>query len=525
MYGGYLGDQEDPVKMRHRNVKLLVLAAVVIAVAAPTLLFSYGRAEKSTGAVLAQTPSASPADTQALADATKNLATIQLSFREVVKKVLPVVVEVNVTEQSQSGQATNPFDFFFNQNPGGGGRQLQPRVQQGLGSGIIVQNSGDTYYVLTNNHVVDGATTITVKLQDGTTTKARVVGTDNRKDLAVISFTSKNALSVADLGDSGELQVGDLVLAVGNPFGFENTVTMGIVSALGRSGQGSVASNTDYIQTDASINQGNSGGALVNIKGEVIGINTWIAAPTGGSIGLGFAIPINNAKKAISDFITKGKVEYGWLGVSVQDPTPDTIPGVARDLKVDNVKGSLVVNVYKNSPADKAGMLPGDYVTRVNGQDVQNTSKLIQVVGDLLAGKSYDFELIRAGERQKVSVKLATRPADDSDALSVKTLWPGVIVIHVNDQVRQQAAASGDNSIPQGVDGIMVASLISDSQQGDQSPSAIAGLRIMDVITQINGVPIRSAMDFYKALNDKTKGSLIIKVTRQGTDVTVTLPR
>jgi Do/DeqQ family serine protease len=502
----------------HRNVKRLILPVLALALVAPSLLFGYGRAEKTGGA---SAGASSPADTQAMAEATKNLATIQYSFREVVKNILPVVVEVDVQEQSQGATSTNPFDFF-NQAPGNG-RGVQPRIQEGLGSGIIVKKSGDTYFVLTNNHVVDGATTITVKLSDGTSVKARAVGTDPRKDLAVISFTSKDDLPLASLGDSGELQVGDLVLAVGSPFGFENTVTMGIVSALGRSGPSTSTQNTDYIQTDAYINQGNSGGALVNIKGEVIGINTWIAAPTGGSIGLGFAIPVNSAKKAIDDFITKGKVEYGWLGVTVSDPTSDTMPGVARDLKVDTLKGSLVANVYRGSPADKAGLLPGDYVTRVNGQDVKDTTRLIQAVGDLLAGKGYDFELVRNGEKMKLSVKLGVRPADGSDSLSTRTLWPGITVVHINDAVRQQAAQGGDDSIPKGVDGIMVALL--NGQQQDPTPAAIAGLKVLDVISQINGKDIHTAMDFYRGLNDRTKSSLTIKVNRQGTDVTITLPR
>jgi len=175
----------------------------------------------------------------------------------------------------------------------------------------------------------------------------------------VVSFDSREPIPLADLGDSNELQVGDIVLAVGNPLGFENTLTMGIVSALGRRGpSGQVAPNTDYIQTDAAINQGNSGGALVNVKGEVVGINTWIAAPTGGNVGLGFAIPVNNAKKAIEDFIAKGKVEYGWLGVMpddilASDPSTDSYPGVARDLGVSGIKGALVINVYRNSPAER----------------------------------------------------------------------------------------------------------------------------------------------------------------------------
>ena len=295
---------------------------------------------------------------------------------------------------------------------------------------------------------------------------------------------------------------------------------MGIVSAVGRSSPSTdVATNTDYIQTDAAINQGNSGGALVNIKGEVVGINTWIAAPTGGSIGLGFAIPINNAKKAIEDFINKGKVEYGYLGVQPADPSSDPYPGVAKDLKVENVKGAMVVNVYKNSPADRAGLLPGDYITRVNGQDIANTNKLIQVVGDLLAGRTYDFELVRYGDRTKLSIKLASRPEEGSDATSYKNLWTGMSVVHVNDQVRQQ-----DPNVPKGVDGVMIGYVAADTPD-NQSPAAIAGLRPYDVIQQVNGKYVHTVMDFYRALNDKSKKDVSFKITRAGTDVTIGLTR
>jgi Do/DeqQ family serine protease len=503
--------------MKHRHLTLAIIAVLALVAAGPVMAFSAGKGEKADTAQAAS-------GSQALADASKNLATIQFSFREVAKRVLPVVVEVDVTEQlKNSAQAQNPFDWFFNQNPGNnkGGR---PPRRQGLGSGIVVKKAGDTYYVLTNNHVVAGATDISVKLADQQIFKAKVVGSpDPRRDLAIVSFTSSANLAVATLGDSGDLQVGDLVLAVGNPFGFENTVTMGIVSALGRNGPGGdVATNTDYIQTDAAINQGNSGGALVNIRGEVIGINTWIAAPTGGSIGLGFAIPINNAKRAIEDFISKGKVEYGFLGVQPTDPALDSYPGVARDLRVENVKGALVVNVYRNSPADRAGILPGDFVVKVNGQDIGDTNKLVRVVGDLLAGRSYDFELIRYGERQKLSIKLAARPEDGSDATSYKNLWTGLTVVHVNEQVRQQ---SGDSNIPKGVDGVMVGYVATGNTPDDQSPAFIAGFKPYDVINQINGKDIRTVMDYYRALNDKSKKDVTFKITRQGTEVTVGITR
>lgn len=509
--------------MKRQYVTIAIIAIVALLAAAPSLVIAAGRAEKTSSSGTGTGASASVPSPQAMAEATKNLESIQYSFREVARKVLPVVVEVDVTEQlKQSSRNQNPFDWFFNQTPGNNKGGGQPPMRQGLGSGIIVKKAGGTYYVLTNNHVVDGSTTISVKLSDQTVYKAKVVGTpDPRRDLAIVSFPSNDDLTVADLGDSSVLQVGDLVLAVGNPFGFENTVTMGIVSALGRTGPagGDVATNTDYIQTDAAINQGNSGGALVNIKGEVIGINTWIAAPTGGSIGLGFAIPINNAKKAIDDFINKGKVEYGFLGVQPADPSAETYPGVAADLKIGNVKGALVVNVYKNSPADKAGMQPGDYVTKVNGQDIANTNKLIQVVGDLLAGRTYDFELVRYGEKTKLSIKLTMRPEEGSDATAYKNLWTGMSVVHVNDQVRQQ-----DQNIPKGIDGVMIGYVAADTPD-NQSPAAIAGFRPYDVITQVNGKDVRTVMDFYRALNDKSKKEVSFKINRSGTDVTIGLTR
>jgi len=510
--------------MKQRNALIIALAVLALLIATPALTFSSGRAERTSSGqsdtTSTEAPAAAPAsDPLALADATKNLETIQYSFREVAKKVLPVVVEVDVTEVIKQGtQLQFPFDWFNQQPPGRGG---QAPSRQGLGSGIIVRRAGSTYYVLTNNHVVDSATTLTVKLGDQRTFTAKVVGTDSRKDLAVISFEAKDALPVADLGDSNTVEVGDLTLAVGNPLGYENTITMGIVSALGRRGpQGqAVSASTDYIQTDAAINQGNSGGALVNVRGEVIGINTWIAAPTGGNVGLGFAIPINNAKKPIDDFITKGKVEYGWLGVMpddiiASDPSNDNYPGLAKDLKVDGLKGAMVVNVYKGSPAEKAGMLPGDYLVKVNGVDIKNRDDLILQVGNLLSGKAYDFELIRAGDRVKLNIKLGVRPADNSDSLGYKNLWPGMAVVDITDDIRTQ----GD--IAKSVNGVVVALL-----HDPDTPASVAGLKPGDVITDINGKQIRNMMDYYKALNDKSKNALALKVNRKGTEVTVNLGR
>ncbi len=510
--------------------KMTVRAAFVtlaMLLVASGLAYSTGRAERVSGQGGSQTGTTTSApNPQALADAARNLETIQYSFREVAKKVLPVVVEIDVTEVvKQQTPMQSPFDWFFNQPPGsgkGGERQFR---RSGLGSGILVKKAGGAYYVLTNNHVVDAATNISVKLSDQRTFKAKVVGTDARRDLAVVTFDSRDAIQLADLGDSNELQVGDIVLAVGNPLGFENTITMGIVSALGRRGpSGQVAPNTDYIQTDAAINQGNSGGALVNVKGEVVGINTWIAAPTGGSVGLGFAIPVNNAKKAIDDFISKGKVEYGWLGVmpddvQAADPSNDSYPGVARDLNVTGVKGSLVINVYRNSPAEKGGMLPGDYITRVNGQDIADRDHLIQAVGDLIAGRPYDFDIVRYGEKTRLSIKLGVRPDDTSEVTSYKYLWPGVTVVRINDQIRQDAG------LAKGLEGVVVAYLPGSDSADNESPASIAGLRPGDVISQINGHEVRTIMDFYRLLNDPAKKDMSFKINRKGTDVTIGMSR
>jgi Do/DeqQ family serine protease len=484
--------------MARRNL-VLIAVAVAALVASPSLILAAPR----------------PPST----DASLPLEAMQSSFREVAKKVLPVVVEINVTSvvKQPSQQMQTPFDWFFNQPPGGNGPREFKRG--GLGSGIIVRRAGDTYYVVTNNHVVDEATDISVKLYDQRDYKAKVVGKDDRKDLAVVSFTTRESLPVAELGDSNALEVGDIVLAVGNPLGFENTVTMGIVSALGRRGpQGqSVSPSTDYIQTDASINQGNSGGALVNIRGEVIGINTWIAAPSGGNVGLGFAIPINNAKKAIDDFISKGKVEYGWLGVLPDDVQAmadrDTYPGVAKDMRIEGVKGALVLNVFKNSPADKAGLMPGDYITRVNGQDIKNRDDLILLVGNLLAGRSYDFEVVRYGERQKLPIRLGVRD-DKSEASSYKNMWPGISVVRITDEIRKEA------DLEKGLNGVVIG-LVADPE----TPAGVAGLRPGDVILSINGKAVSTVMDFYKALNEKSRREVTFKVNRKGTEVTVTVGR
>jgi Do/DeqQ family serine protease len=453
------------------------------------------------------------AQNTAIAPASSSLQGVQSSLREVAQKVRPAVVEINVTEVvSRASPMSSPFGWFFNQDQRNGqGNDGQGTMKQSaLGSGIIVRQSGSTVYVLTNNHVVENATDISVRLTDAQVFTAKVVGTDSRKDIALVSFTTPQKVAVADLGDSSALQVGDLVLAVGNPLGFESTVTMGMVSAVGRHGpQSDVASAyTDYIQTDAAINQGNSGGALVNIDGQVIGINTWIAAPSGGSVGLGFAIPINSAKTAIDQFITKGKVQYGWLGALIGNIKDDQ--AAAKDMKLDGVKGAFVLGMYKGSPADKAGLKPGDYVTTVGTTQIADANQLTQVIGSLPAGARTDLTVIRLGEQKTLQATIGERDAKDQVALP-KNLWPGMAVLNLTDEIRQQAG------IPASVHGVVVGSL------ADQdAPAAAAGFQPGDVVTTMNGARVGSLMDFYKALN-QGKGKTTFQVVRNGTELTIVL--
>jgi Do/DeqQ family serine protease len=494
---------------------LTVLAAAVLAVGALFLFVPISGFTQVRSGTSVEGEQAAPSNTDSI-QVPSGLDSMQNALRAVSRKILPSVVEINVTSliTQQTPQSNSPFNFPFpfDQQGNGGSRTFR---QSGLGSGIIVQHSGDRYYVLTNNHVVTGANNISVRLYDQRVFEAKVVGADPRKDIALVSFTNSEPLQIAELGDSNALQVGDIVLAVGNPLGFESTVTMGIVSALGRHGPSEdVATYTDYIQTDAPINQGNSGGALVNIKGQVVGINTWIAAPSGGNVGLGFAIPINNATPAISQFISSGHVEYGWLGAQIADiKDSSTYPGFATDLKVQGTDGALMLNMYKNSPAAKAGLEPGDYITKVDGTVVRSANDLTQTVGRLEPGKTYTFTVIRAGQTVNVPVPIGVR--DDKDKVAqAKNLWPGMTAIDIDDQVRQQANISAS------VHGVVVGYL-----PEQDTPASIAGFRPGDVITDINGKPVQNMMDYYKALNETGNGQVTFHIVRDGTDVSIGLER
>lgn len=431
---------------------------------------------------------------------------MQNSFRAVAQKALPVVVEIKVVEvvTQQVPQSRGwPWDFLFpeqQEGPGGTAPEEREYRNQGLGSGVIVRSDGNTHYVLTNDHVAGKADEIMVVLNDGREFPAELVGGDERMDLAMVSFEAKEKIPVADLGDSDELQVGDWVLAVGSPFGFVSSVTAGIVSAKGRSGPQNNIS--DFIQTDAAINQGNSGGALVNIYGEVVGINTWIAAPTGGNVGLGFSIPINNAKRAIDDFISKGQIEYGWLGVTVTN----VFPGMEESLKIENRKGAFIHNVYIGSPAEKGGIRPGDFVTAIDGRDVRSSDDLVRMVGELTAGSKVTFAVIRNGAERTVTVEIGKRENSEAIAGRMNMLWPGITVVPLDDEVRSRL------SLDKNEKGIVAAGV-------DRGTKAYtAGLRPYDLIYRINDADIETVADFYRAINEESSGEYKIYYKREGSE-------
>ena len=447
-------------------------------------------------------------------DGLKALQDLQNAYRAVAAKVLPTVVEIDVVDVVKQTIPVfpNPFDFFFGP---GNGNQAQPRQrefrQQGLGSGVIVRQTGDKVYVLTNNHVAGDATEISVKLADGRTFKGKLVGKDPNRDLALVEFASRGNVPVAELGDSNTLQVGDLVFAVGNPLGFESTVTSGIVSALGRRSMpgAEVSGFTDYIQTDAAINQGNSGGALVNIYGQVVGLNTWIASTSGGNIGLGFAIPINNAKRAINDFITKGRSDYGWIGVSMGNVPQAS----AAELKLKDSSGAFVYGVFKGSPADKAGVLPGDVITKINGEPLKNSSDLMMAIGDLAPGKTASLDLERYGEPQRVTIEVGSRADEKQLAAQASKIWPGFSVVKLTTDIRRQL----------GLQNVSAELVIGAVDQG--GPADIAGLRAGDLIVKIGGREVKTLPEFYKALNNSGSREIMFTIQRQDTNLIIGLVR
>ena len=420
------------------------------------------------------------------------------SYAGVVEQVTPAVVTIrserrvrNISQELPEGLR----EFFGDQfGQGRRGRQMPERREGGLGSGVIVRPDG---YILTNHHVVDGAEQVNVELTDGRSFKAKVVGSDQPSDLAVVKVEGTN-LQTLTLGDSDAVRIGDVVLAVGNPLGVGQTVTMGIVSAKGRAtARGGDATFEDFIQTDAPINQGNSGGALVSTGGQLIGINSQILTPTGGSIGIGFAIPANMAKNVMTQLIEHGKVHRSMIGVTTQPVTSD----IASSLGLAQVRGALVNSVVTGSPAEKAGLRRGDVITAINGESIRTGNDLRNEVSQLLPGTATRLSIVRDGKEQTVNVTVAERePATDEPEGRQGSANPTGFGMTVGPLTRDQARELG-TSVTSGV-------VVVEVQSGGRA--ADAGLRSGDVIVEVDRKPVNDAGGLSAALKNGSRPALLL---------------
>jgi serine protease Do len=449
-------------------------------------------------------------------------AKLGLSFAPVIKEAAPCVVYIYSTRIVHVRPYRNPLlnDPFFRQFFGDRfpqDNQPRTRKEQSLGSGVIVSPDG---YILTANHVVDGADEIRVKVTNTGGDKeynAKVIGTDPPTDVAVLKIDAKD-LPAITLGDSDQLEVGDMVLAIGDPFGLEQTVTMGIISALGRSGFqfGGEGDNPtqpnyqDFIQTDAAINPGNSGGALVDAEGRLVGINTFIVSSTYGNEGIGFAVPVNLARHVMERLIHGGKVTRGYLGVYLRDITPN----LAQDFNLPDQNGALVNDVARNGPAHKAGIKSGDVIVEFNGKKITDSNSLQLMVSESSPGTEATVKVIRDGQAKSFTVKLAELPGEisqngngqngsgpaNTDALD------GVTVADLGQHVRQEL------NVPDSVRGAVV------TEVGPDSNSAEAGLQQGDVIVEINRQPLNNADDAVKLCTQAKGNNILLKVWRRSGD-------
>lgn len=433
------------------------------------------------------------------------------SYAPVVKKVTPAVVKIVTTtkvNESAMQQDMPGFDdqfwrrFFGDQaHRGFPNGQSSPQFQHGLGSGVIVTKDG---YILTNNHVVDGAKEVKVTLQDGREFTAKVIGRDPKSDVAVVKIDGKD-LPTVPLADSEKVEIGDVVLAIGNPFGIGQTVTSGIVSAKDRGNMG-IEDYEDFIQTDAAINPGNSGGALVDINGRLIGINTAILSRSGGNQGVGFAIPSGLARNVMESLIQNGHVTRGYLGVHIQTLTPV----LAEEFKLKDNKGVLVIDVEANSPAAKAGLKNDDVITDFNGRSVTDGRRLQLAVAETKPGATVPVQIIRDGEKKTIDVtvkqlsdKNELASADSSKDADNGTL-NGVEVADLDQQAHDQF------NVPKSVNGAVV------TQVDPGSAAAEAGLKPGDVIQEINRKPVKNAEDAVKLTEKSDDKRTLVRIWENG---------
>lgn len=409
---------------------------------------------------------------------------------DVAERVTPAVVNITTRKSRATiGRNGNPFHEFF------GPRQRMP--QMGAGSGVVVSPDGD---IVTNNHVVEGADEITVTFVDRREFSAKLVGSDRASDLAFLKIEAQR-LPYLRFGDSERLRLGEFVLAVGNPFGVGQTVTMGIVSAKGRANMG-IVDYEDFIQTDASINPGNSGGALVNLKGELVGINTAILSRSGGAQGIGFAVPTKMVLPIRDQIIKEGRVRRGWLGVVIQDLDS----ALAKSLSLRDIAGVLVSDVLDGSPADKGNLEPRDVIIKLNGRPTHSTSELINRVALTPPGSRVKLSVLRNGRGKEIAVTLGERKEDRtlaSRSTQGEDLTSGLSVQDLDNRTRQQLR------IPPRVRGVVVADVAPDS------PAARAGLQRGDVIAAADSQPVKSVEELERVLAN-TREEVLLRVFKRG---------
>ena len=459
--------------------------------------------------------------------------TIPASFADLVEKIRPAVVSI-ATRKTQSNtlreeyhrypfskelpfdkffRHETPFDEFFRRfferqsfqmNRGGSGIEMK-----GLGSGFIINAEG---LIVTNHHVVKESDEITVTLGDGSEHPATVIGYDAKTDLALLKIKVDNSLPYISFGDSDKARVGDWVIAVGNPFGFGDTFTAGIISARGRDIQS--GPYDDFIQIDAPINQGNSGGPLVNVSGEVIGINTAIYSPNGGNIGIGFAVPAAIAQPVIDELRENGHVERGWLGVQIQSVTED----IANSLGMANAQGALVAEVLPETPAKTAGILPGDVIMNVNDKPVEDAKALSRMIADTEAGKAVQLDIWRQGSKKSLSVVIGQMSDDKQPVLSQAGEHSheqlGLTLAEITAQARRQYQLSDE------VNGVVIVDI------KPASPADETGLKPGDVIIMVNQEPVSSPKEVVDQITQALQAqrqSILLLINRQGTQQFITL--
>jgi serine protease Do len=426
------------------------------------------------------------------------------AFSEIVSAVSPTVVNISTTKVVR--RDTGPFfeDPFFDLfNPFHDFRMPKKWKEQSLGSGVIVSPDG---YIITNNHVVEKADEIKVTLLDKRAFKGRIVGADPKTDIAVVRIDA-SSLPILKWGDSERLQVGEFVLAIGNPYGLSHTVTMGIISAVGRANVG-IADYEDFIQTDAAINPGNSGGPLVNIKGELIGINTAIFSRTGGYQGIGFAVPSNMVRLVMDQLVQRGKIIRGWIGVTIQELTPE----LSEKFGLKRSSGALVSDVAKDSPAAKAGVIRGDVILEFNGKEVKDVSSLRNMVAQSKTGSEVSMKILRSGKEYTVKVIIAEMPREIAEVVpsqlpndSEAEALTGLTVMDLTKEIARQLGLYKDEK------GVVVVKV----EPG--SPADEAEIKKCDIIKEIDRKKVDNIGDFNRiASNMKRDETVLLFINRGG---------